>query len=78
MGSVDTDSSDEEVKKALRLGGAEKFVKSMKRGLDTVLDPVKTTVVHSVGEMDPELKGIVDGIETKTDISGGESQRLAA
>ncbi|KAL5494614.1 hypothetical protein ACEPAI_75 [Sanghuangporus weigelae] len=31
-----------------------------------------------VGAEDPELKVVVDDMETKTDISGGESQRLAA
>ncbi|KAL5519597.1 hypothetical protein ACEPAH_1280 [Sanghuangporus vaninii] len=78
LGSVDKDMSDDEVQQALRQGGAEKFVRKLKQGLETVLDPIKTVTIHTVGAEDPELKVVVDDMETKTDISGGESQRLAA
>ncbi|KAL5533591.1 hypothetical protein ACEPAG_51 [Sanghuangporus baumii] len=78
LGSVDKDMSDEEVQEALRQGGAETFVRKLKQGLETVLDPIKTITIHTVGAEDPELKAAVDDIETRTDISGGESQRLAA
>lgn len=70
--------TDEDLAKALRAGGADAFVEKLPRKLDTVLDPVKISTLHIRGETVEELKKMVDEREKTTDVSGGESQRLAA
>ena len=77
LGCPDNDNpSDEELVKALRTAGAEKIVEKLPRKLDTVLDPVSLSTIR--GEPVEEMKKLVDEKEKTTDVSGGESQRLAA
>lgn len=70
--------SDEEVDGAIRQGGAEKLVQKSNQGINTVLEPVNTVLTNFVGETDQSLKAVVDQKEMKTDLSGGETQRLSA
>jgi len=70
--------TDEELAQALHAGGADTFVEKLPRKLDTVLDPVKLSSLRSHGETVEEIKKMVDEREKVTDVSGGESQRLAA
>ncbi|KLO19102.1 P-loop containing nucleoside triphosphate hydrolase protein [Schizopora paradoxa] len=79
LGSPDNEyPSDEELSNALRAGGADAFVEKLPKKLDTVLNPVKLCSLRFRGETEEELKKMVDEKEKTTDVSGGETQRLAA
>ncbi|KLO12495.1 P-loop containing nucleoside triphosphate hydrolase protein [Schizopora paradoxa] len=70
--------SDEEIQEALKAGGADTFVEKLPKKADTVLDPVKLSSVYFEGEALEEMNTMVEEREKITDVSGGESQRLAA
>ena len=71
-------ATNDDIDEAIRLGGAEKFVQKLKRGQETVLNPITTAHAHFTGDTDTDLKSILEEKETKTDLSGGETQRLSA
>ncbi|KAL5533615.1 hypothetical protein ACEPAG_75 [Sanghuangporus baumii] len=78
LGLPERNVDDDEVRAAISQGGAEKVVQKLKNGPETVLDPVKTVDTSFIGDTDEELKKVVDDKEVKTDLSGGETQRLSA
>lgn len=75
---IDDEASIEELEAAANQGGALGFINKLEKGMDTVLYPVKVSDAHFPGDTIEDLKALVDGKEKTTDISGGESQRLAA
>ena len=76
MGLPERDATDGEIEEAITQGGAVQFVHKLKQGLDTVLHPIVTT--HMNGKVDEEMKAAASGAEERSDLSGGEKQRLAA
>lgn len=78
IGQPEHAATDGEVKEAIRQGGSEWFVNKLAKGAETVLYPVKTTDAYFIGETDAGLKSVLEGMEKKTELSGGEMQRLAA
>ncbi|KAL5533612.1 hypothetical protein ACEPAG_72 [Sanghuangporus baumii] len=78
LGLPDENVPEENIEEAVRQGGSETFVQKLSQGLGTILHPEKTAKLRVVGGTDPELKAVINGREQWTDISGGESQRLAA
>ncbi|KLO19110.1 P-loop containing nucleoside triphosphate hydrolase protein [Schizopora paradoxa] len=79
LGSPDNENpSEEELIKALQAGGADRFIEKLPKKLDTVLDPVQLSWLNLNGESNDVLKKMVADKEKVTDVSGGESQRLAA
>ena len=75
---IDEEFTDKELKEAARKGGALGFIEKLENGLETILHPVKISDTHFPGDTIDDLKALVEGREKTTDISGGESQRLAA
>lgn len=71
-------ATDEEIYAAIRQGCAQQFVEKLDHGLSTTLAPVKTAMMWTVGEEDTGLKAIIDDKEKRTELSGGETQRLSA
>ncbi|KAH8116737.1 P-loop containing nucleoside triphosphate hydrolase protein [Phellopilus nigrolimitatus] len=71
-------ASEDDVWEAARQGGAAGFVEKLEKGMDTVLHPVHLAGTYFPKETVPELKALLDNKEKTTDVSGGESQRLAA
>ena len=78
LGHPDCDPTDTELEEAIRQGGAHTFLEKLPNKLNTVLNPVQMASLHFQGEPIKELKDIIEGKQKVTDISGGESQRLAA
>ncbi|KAL5533581.1 hypothetical protein ACEPAG_41 [Sanghuangporus baumii] len=76
LGLPERDATDEEIAEAIRQGGAVKFVHKLKRGLETVLYPDSTTITN--GKVDEEMKMVADETQERSDLSGGETQRLSA
>lgn len=70
--------SDKEIQEALVAGGADEFVEKLPKKVDTTLDPVKLSTLYFQGETLEEMNTMVEEREKVTDVSGGESQRLAA
>jgi ABC-type multidrug transport system fused ATPase/permease subunit len=65
------------VDKCLRLGGAEILVGKLRRGTDTILEPVDTKDGYNM-ESDAHLRGYLNLLKKSTRVSGGEKQRLVA
>ncbi|KAL5519575.1 hypothetical protein ACEPAH_1258 [Sanghuangporus vaninii] len=78
LGLPDRNVSEENIEEAMRQGGSEMFVRKQSQGLETILHPERTVKLRVVSESDAELKAVTVGKEQWIDISGGESQRLAA
>ena len=78
LGHPDCDPTDTELEEAIRQGGAHTFIEKLPNKLNTVLDPVPMTDMCFRGKVIDELKKIIEEKGKVTDISGGESQRLAA
>ncbi|KLO19086.1 P-loop containing nucleoside triphosphate hydrolase protein, partial [Schizopora paradoxa] len=70
--------TDEEIHEALEEGGADAFIKKLPKGVNTVLSPVRLSSLNIEGEENEELNAMIKENEKHTDVSGGESQRLAA
>ncbi|KLO19087.1 P-loop containing nucleoside triphosphate hydrolase protein [Schizopora paradoxa] len=70
--------TDEEIHEALEEGGADAFIKKLPEGVNTVLSPVRLSCFKDNGEENEELNEMVREKMKHTDVSGGESQRLAA
>ncbi|KAK6967033.1 P-loop containing nucleoside triphosphate hydrolase protein [Favolaschia claudopus] len=69
----------EMILKAAKDGGAEELVGKMKNGMETMLDPVRTSFGYQLdGEKHRTLKGVLEKLEMATEVSGGETQRLVA
>ncbi|KAJ6592520.1 P-loop containing nucleoside triphosphate hydrolase protein [Mycena capillaripes] len=67
------------VMQAAESGGAEGVIKRQKEGLDTVLTPVNTARSSRLDKhKHKKLKSILEGLEKKAEVSGGERQRLVA
>ncbi|KAL5536117.1 hypothetical protein ACEPAF_4222 [Sanghuangporus sanghuang] len=76
LGLPERDATDEEIGKAIDQGGAVKFVHKLTQGLETVLHPITTTVTN--GKVDEEMKAVAGETQERSDLSGGETQRLSA
>ncbi|KAJ7237722.1 P-loop containing nucleoside triphosphate hydrolase protein, partial [Mycena haematopus] len=80
IGNVQAVSDMDMIQESARKGGADGFISSRADKYDTVLEPM--TVNHMGYYCDPagdsSLTKIYKGFETKTEISGGERQRIAA
>lgn len=72
--------TDEDIEAAARKGGAAKFIEKLDKKYDEVLQPVSLSDYYTVDDSkeDEELKKHLEGVEKWTNVSGGESQRLAA
>lgn len=68
----------EELDKAAEKGGATSFIKKLQNDMDTVLKPSLVPMTCFPSGIVSSLKSIVDERGKKVEISGGESQRLAA
>ena len=81
LGLPDRRCSEQDLDIALKDGGADKLVEKFSDGIDTVLSPISTIFSSfTIDKEDPiyaSLKAIDDS-EIEKDVSGGESQRLAA
>lgn len=80
LGRPGEDVSEDEVISAARHGGAASFVEKLERRYETVLHPVTLADYYMADDEkdEEELKKQFEGLEKWTNISGGESQRLAA
>ncbi|KAJ3508580.1 hypothetical protein NLJ89_g5679 [Agrocybe chaxingu] len=68
------------IEDAAREGGAFVFIKKLKNGMDTILDPYVETFGNNLDDLDPShpLFDVMERIEKRTDISGGERQKVVA
>ncbi|KAF7299632.1 ABC transporter ATP-binding protein [Mycena chlorophos] len=72
-------SEEAEIIKAAEKGGSSEFVKKLKEGFETVLDPQTESYSMHVKDSDgTPLAKELERIAKKTDISGGERQRVVA
>ena len=79
LGLPERRATDAEVQEALRQGGATRFMGKMKEGTETVLDPITGACAWLPnGEDDKDLRKVNEEVGKKTELSGGEKQRLAA
>ncbi|KAF7965583.1 hypothetical protein HWV62_42832 [Athelia sp. TMB] len=73
--------SADKVRRAAELGGALDFIEKFKEAFHTTLKPISTAHVGGMaGSAAEEMacKQLLDKLEKKVDISGGETQRLIA
>ena len=77
IGSSGCDISQSQLEDAIERGGSGNFIKKLQAQDETVLEPIQTVMTYLDGE-DQGLKEEVEDVEKKINISGGESQRLAA
>ena len=77
IGSSGCDISQSQLEDAIERGGSGNFIKKLQAQDETVLEPIQTVMTFLDGE-DQGLKEEVEDVEKKINISGGESQRLAA
>ena len=75
---IDDQATVAELKDAARLGGASAFINKLKNGMGTVLRPPAISRTYFPGGSVPSLKAVLSDRSRKIEISGGESQRLAA
>ncbi|KAK6996658.1 lipid A export ATP-binding/permease protein MsbA [Favolaschia claudopus] len=67
------------VAQAAESGGADGVIERQKDGFDAILDPVSTARAgHLDKKKHKKLKEILEGLEKKAEVSGGERQRLVA
>ena len=72
-------SNKDMIIEAAKEGGALEFIQKLNKGLDTVLDPVvRVTSSNLHRNRTHPLYGEMDKIDKKTEVSGGERQRVAA
>ncbi|CAA7271192.1 unnamed protein product [Cyclocybe aegerita] len=79
LGFPDRVFDREMIEDAARDGGAFGFIKKLKEGMDTTLDPYVQTFGHNL-DVDPShpLFEEMERIQKQTDISGGERQKVVA
>ncbi|KAJ7872797.1 P-loop containing nucleoside triphosphate hydrolase protein [Mycena olivaceomarginata] len=79
LGNPDHVDDIDMILQAAESGGADGVIKRQNDGVNTVLHPVNTA---RGGHLDKykhkKLKSILDGLEKKAEVSGGEKQRLVA
>ncbi|KAJ7089980.1 P-loop containing nucleoside triphosphate hydrolase protein, partial [Mycena epipterygia] len=69
----------EMVMQAAEFGGASEVIKKLNDGVNTVLSPVNTAYgSHLDKDKHKKLKSILEHLEKKAEVSGGEKQRLVA
>ncbi|KAJ6500814.1 P-loop containing nucleoside triphosphate hydrolase protein [Mycena sanguinolenta] len=80
IGNAEAVSKMDVIQECARKGGADKFISSRADGYDTVLEPAAVTLTGYYFDEtgDSPLNEIYDGFDKKTEISGGERQRIAA
>ncbi|KAJ6578164.1 P-loop containing nucleoside triphosphate hydrolase protein [Mycena capillaripes] len=79
LGNPDRVDDMEMVMQAADAGGAEEVIRRLTDGVQTVLTPVNTARgAHLDKHKHRKLKEILDGLEKKAEVSGGEKQRLVA
>ncbi|KAJ7176356.1 P-loop containing nucleoside triphosphate hydrolase protein [Mycena crocata] len=79
LGNSDRVHDMEMVMKAAESGGALDVIKKLKDGVQTVLEPVKTASGSNLDkEKHKKLQSILEELEKKAEVSGGEKQRLVA
>ncbi|KAJ6603585.1 P-loop containing nucleoside triphosphate hydrolase protein [Mycena vulgaris] len=67
------------VMQSAEAGGASEVIKKLNDGANTVLSPVNTARgSHLNKDKHKKLQSILEGLERKADVSGGEKQRLVA
>ena len=78
LGLPERKVTDAEVQEALRQGGSSGFMSKLKEGTQTVLEPITGAYSRFKGNGNDYLRKINDEIERRTELSGGETQRLSA
>ncbi|KAF7358426.1 Lipid A export ATP-binding/permease protein MsbA [Mycena venus] len=79
LGNPDHVDDIDMVMQAAGSGGAVEVIRRQKDGLDTVLLPVSTAHgAHLDKHKHKKLRSILEGLEKKAEVSGGEKQRLVA
>ncbi|KAF7359061.1 ABC transporter protein [Mycena sanguinolenta] len=79
IGNVKAVSDMAVIQECARKGGADEFISKRADGYDTVLEPATVIPAYYFDEAgDSPLNDIYKGFEKKTEISGGERQRIAA
>ncbi|KAK6964745.1 P-loop containing nucleoside triphosphate hydrolase protein [Favolaschia claudopus] len=69
----------EMVMQAAKDGGAVELLDKLKDGAETMLEPITTAFGYQLDdEKHKTLKGVLTKLEKKTEVSGGEKQRLVA
>ncbi|KAF7375311.1 Lipid A export ATP-binding/permease protein MsbA [Mycena sanguinolenta] len=77
LGNPDRMNDLEMVLDAAEAGGASEVIKKLKDGVQAVLDPVQTATAHHIDDH-KKLKLILENLEQRAEVSGGEKQRLVA
>ncbi|KAJ7804826.1 P-loop containing nucleoside triphosphate hydrolase protein [Mycena olivaceomarginata] len=79
VGNPDRMNDMKMVMEAAESGGASEVIKKLTDGLQTTLDPVQTARGHRLDKYQhKKLKSILEELEKKAEVSGGEKQRLVA
>ncbi|KAJ7893210.1 P-loop containing nucleoside triphosphate hydrolase protein [Mycena leptocephala] len=79
LGDPNRAGDTERVMQAAESGGADGVITRLNDGVDTVLSPVNTAQgSHLDKHKHKKLKSILEGLERKAEVSGGEKQRLVA
>ncbi|KAJ7734132.1 P-loop containing nucleoside triphosphate hydrolase protein [Mycena metata] len=77
LGNPDKFDDMEMVENAVKDGGASEVISKLKDGLETNLNPMQTAYGSQL-EGHKKLESILENLENKADVSGGEKQRLVA
>ncbi|TFK24505.1 P-loop containing nucleoside triphosphate hydrolase protein [Coprinopsis marcescibilis] len=79
LGCVESITDMDMVRDAAVMGGAEKVIAKLADGYDTVLDPmIATDSINIPGSDNHPLKQIMNKLDKKINVSGGERQRIVA
>ncbi|KAF9458572.1 P-loop containing nucleoside triphosphate hydrolase protein [Collybia nuda] len=79
LGYPECSSNMDLVLKAAEQGGSSEFIKKLKDGFDTILDPQNLTYnINVPSDPDHPLHKKMEALEKNIDISGGERQRVVA
>ncbi|KAF7353971.1 Lipid A export ATP-binding/permease protein MsbA [Mycena venus] len=79
LGNVEHINDIEMVLQAVDSGDASDVITKLKDGLQTMLDPVQTAEGNRLDkEKHTKLQSILENLEQKAEVSGGEKQRLVA
>ncbi|KAJ6603580.1 P-loop containing nucleoside triphosphate hydrolase protein [Mycena vulgaris] len=79
LGNPDRADDMEMVMQSAEAGGSAEVIKKLNDGINTVLAPVNTARgAYLNKDKHRKLQSILENLERKTDVSGGEKQRLVA
>ncbi|KAJ7486905.1 P-loop containing nucleoside triphosphate hydrolase protein, partial [Mycena latifolia] len=79
LGNPECVGDMEMVMRAAEAGGSTEVISKLNEGVQTVLAPVNTARgAHLDKDKHKKLKQILEGLEKKAEVSGGEKQRLVA